>query len=426
MNKIHIYKTEKWRIEELNDETQSIPYNWRVSSLDKVCNIEMGQSPKGELILKKESSRTISFHQGNTNFNSMYLGSSKNFVEIKNAPKTCEAGDILFSVRAPVGDTNISDKAICFGRGLAALRSFEEQKYLFFALQYSKGFLKKLSSGTIFEAIRSTDLKSLQILVPPKEQQSAIASILLAQESIIQKTEQLISKHELRLKYLSKQLLSGKIRIKEENGRTVFYKNTKWKNVEIDDINQEIPEEWSVSRFDTIAISNVKSRMNVSQMTSQGEYPAFNSSKELSKYSDEYLVDGENIFMATGGKFYVHFFNGKASYSNHVDSYSSDTSKINTKFLYFTLSENSERIDSMFYGAALKNLNKSELKNSEWLLPPLVEQILITNILSQQESLIVKYRQSLAQEKKKFQWLMNNLLSGKYLVSEETTEPVQP
>jgi len=91
------------------------------------------------------------------------------------------AGDILMSVRAPVGAINIADKSYCIGRGLCAISAKSgNNDYLRFLLQSKIAELDRISTGSTFKAINSNDLKCLE--VPSKEQD---ISLLLKCEKAI-------------------------------------------------------------------------------------------------------------------------------------------------------------------------------------------------------------------------------------------------
>ena len=90
-------------------------------------------------------------------------------------------GDILMSVRAPVGAINIADKSYCIGRGLCAIAAKSgNNDYLRFLLQSKKIEFDRISTGSTFKAINSSDLKNLE--VPSKEQD--ITSLLECEKSI--------------------------------------------------------------------------------------------------------------------------------------------------------------------------------------------------------------------------------------------------
>lgn len=97
-----------------------------------------------------------------------------------SAPKKISnPGDILVSVRAPVGDLNISNKRYAIGRGLSIVRGTESRtKFLYYVLQAEKNNINSFSTGSTFKAISSEDLKNYKILSPEPFYQDLIVNFL--------------------------------------------------------------------------------------------------------------------------------------------------------------------------------------------------------------------------------------------------------
>jgi type I restriction enzyme S subunit len=91
-------------------------------------------------------------------------------------------------VRAPVGPTNVADVECCIGRGLAAIQAKEQTdtEFILLALKYRENVLVELGSGSTFEAIRKEDLYSLEIPLPPLDEQQRIASRLNEQLAAVE------------------------------------------------------------------------------------------------------------------------------------------------------------------------------------------------------------------------------------------------
>jgi type I restriction enzyme, S subunit len=123
-----------------------------------------------------------------------------------------------------------------------------------------------------------------------------------------------------------------------------------------------------------IIIENPKSTLKVNQSRSHGKY-VFYTSGAKTKFHDNFLCDGMNIFLATGGKAIISFFDGKASYS--TDCYAITTKPfVNPKFLFYFLQSKIKEInEDMFKGAALKHLQKKQLKDIKIKVPSLSEQL---------------------------------------------------
>jgi type I restriction enzyme S subunit len=141
-----------------------IPKNWDIRSLADIANITMGQSPPGAS-LNLDKNGTV-FYQGCTDFTDRFPVNRLFTTEPK---RMAAAGDILLSVRAPVGTLNIANEDCCIGRGVAALSSKTgHDDFLFYVLSYLKIiFDRRNTDGTTFGSITKTDLHGLKVVVPP-------------------------------------------------------------------------------------------------------------------------------------------------------------------------------------------------------------------------------------------------------------------
>ena len=139
------------------------PEGWTIKTLSQIANITMGQSPEGESY--NEVGNGAVFFQGSTDFGWLFPTTRK----FTTAPaRIAKKGDILLSVRAPVGDMNIAKVDCCIGRGLAALNSKTgSDGFLFYVMKYFKQiFDRKNSAGTTFGSITKDDLHSLELVYP--------------------------------------------------------------------------------------------------------------------------------------------------------------------------------------------------------------------------------------------------------------------
>lgn len=186
-----------------------IPAEWKRVKLKEVTNIIMGQSPEAQDI---KDFGNIPFMQGNREFGSIYPNAVK-FCD--NSPKKSRIGDILLSVRAPVGAINVSDKVYAIGRGLCSICATSiNSKFLMYFLMLIMQDTKKFGQGSTFDAITIQELKQLPVLLPPINTQNRIASYLdrkCAQiDAIIAKQQQIIEKlKEYKLSVITEAVTKG-------------------------------------------------------------------------------------------------------------------------------------------------------------------------------------------------------------------------
>ena len=146
--------------------------------LADVCELTMGTSPKGNTISSEKNNYNIEFHQGKTFFGYSLINHSQLYT---NSPiKIAESESVIMSVRAPVGDVNMTNRRIAIGRGLCSIigKSKLNTKFLYYFINSNKNELKKKSNGSTFESINTDDIKSFKIPIPPLSEQERIVSIL--------------------------------------------------------------------------------------------------------------------------------------------------------------------------------------------------------------------------------------------------------
>ena len=161
--------------ETTEDTPFEVPASWIWSQLVNAAHVEMGQSPPSDSY--NNSKDGMPFFQGKADFGKRHP--TPRYWCTKPS-KTAVEGDILISVRAPVGPTNVANEECCIGRGLAALRPGEsvDREYLLYALRSFESALEALGFGTTFVAINKKQLTTFPIpLPPPAEQHRIVAKV---------------------------------------------------------------------------------------------------------------------------------------------------------------------------------------------------------------------------------------------------------
>lgn len=140
-----------------------LPKGWITSQLQDVAHLVMGQSPKSEFY--NRDGEGLAFHQGVSDFGP-FFPTDRLFCTADG--RMAEDGDVLLSVRAPVGRINIATKKIVIGRGLCAIRSIDGAQALLLS-QLRDRFAEEdsMGSGAIFNAVTKKDLQTLDLVCPP-------------------------------------------------------------------------------------------------------------------------------------------------------------------------------------------------------------------------------------------------------------------
>jgi type I restriction enzyme S subunit len=186
-----------------------IPEGWEKVRLKDIADLTMGQSPESEYYNEDRSG--LPFHQGVTNFGIRF---PENKVYCAKITRIANEGDILFSVRAPVGRMNISLEKIIIGRGLAAIRA--KHNYQGFLYYHLKNYFFKedmIGSGVIFASVTKAGLENVQ-LIKPKD---SILAIFLDKTISIDEQIKILFRQNQKLKQardiLLPKLMNGEIEV---------------------------------------------------------------------------------------------------------------------------------------------------------------------------------------------------------------------
>ncbi|MBR2209155.1 MAG: restriction endonuclease subunit S, partial [Synergistaceae bacterium] len=221
-----------------------IPEHWEWRKLGKYCQIIMGQSPKGESVNEVDG---IEFHQGKIFFGERFVQDSK--IKTSIPTKIAPADSVLLSVRAPVGKVNITDREICIGRGLAAIKTSDGMPtlFLFFLLQTLEEIFNSKATGSTFKAINIEKIYNQLIPVPPLAEQEAIVKFLDYKVSRIEKLIlirecQIVNLKELKKAVINKAVTKGD-----------------WKRVRLKNLVKLINEKTSLPSLKYIGMENIES-----------------------------------------------------------------------------------------------------------------------------------------------------------------------
>ena len=192
---------------------REIPKGWDNGILIDIANITMGQSPDGSSY--NEVGEGMLFYQGSTDFG-MRFPSVRQYTTAPS--RFAKKGDILMSVRAPVGSINIANNDCCIGRGLSAINSkLGSITHLYYILNDLRTtFDQRNAAGTTFGSITKEDLYSLPIIIPSHEVIRAfdkICSPMFDRQMILGKEIDILTKQRDNLLPL---LMNGQISVNSD------------------------------------------------------------------------------------------------------------------------------------------------------------------------------------------------------------------
>ena len=176
---------------------ERIPTHWRLARLKYIARVTMGQSPPSRDY--NTQGHGLPFLQGNAEFGAEHPTPR---LYCPTATRQAAPGDLLLSVRAPVGALNIADQRYGIGRGLCAIRPHPDvldRRYAWYMLQAAGAALRAVATGSTFEAVSVEQVRGLHCPLPPLEEQHAIAARL---DDQVARLDRLITRHTEALQYL--------------------------------------------------------------------------------------------------------------------------------------------------------------------------------------------------------------------------------
>lgn len=198
----------------------TLPEGWIFTELGNVSHINMGQSPPSSTYNTKKIG--LPFFQGKSGFGEIYPKIEK----YCSVPlKTVDAEDVLISVRAPIGPTNLAKTQSCIGRGLAGIKGFGgiSSKFILYQLRSTEKELEKFGTGTTFKAISKNILETFPFLLPPLEEQHSIIARIEELFSELDHAEEGLRKAQKQLEVYRQALLKsafeGKLTEKWREGK---------------------------------------------------------------------------------------------------------------------------------------------------------------------------------------------------------------
>lgn len=177
--------------------------------LRDIATINMGQSPPSATY--NSEGIGLPFMQGKAEFGDIY----PTHVKWCSSPrKIAEKGDILMSVRAPVGPVNINPVKCCIGRGLCAIKGRQgiiKQSYLFYYLQLIEEEIAQMGHGSTFKAIKKDEVGGIRVLQPPISLQQEFLKVVLLYGELKQKKIESAKNIETLFQNLLKQAFAGEL-----------------------------------------------------------------------------------------------------------------------------------------------------------------------------------------------------------------------
>lgn len=183
---------------------------WREVRLGEVAQVIMGQSPSSEHY--NTDNEGLPLIQGNGDISNRRTAPK---LYTRQITKRCRIGDIVLSVRAPVGETARAMHTACIGRGVCAIRPrLANDDFLYQLLVFLEPMWQRLAQGSTFTAINGSDIRQVGLQMPGElpEQQRIAHTLSACDEEVELLTRKLVALQEQK-KGLMQPLLTGKVRV---------------------------------------------------------------------------------------------------------------------------------------------------------------------------------------------------------------------
>ncbi len=353
---------------------------WQIKKIGEICDVIAGQSPEGRFYNK--SGNGLPFYQGKKEFNKKYIG--KPTVWTTKITKEAQEGDILMSVRAPVGPTNFATEKICIGRGLALIRvnKLVDKDFLFNFFQMYESEITG-NSGAVFNSINKSQIKNIEIPLP----------VIAEQKRIVKTLNEVFTKIETVKKNAEKNLYNSK-ELFESNLQNVFSGSKKhWTKNTLKGATTKIGSgatpRGGKESYKKDGISLIRS-MNVHDRFFKEKNLAFIDEKQAKDLLNVTLERGDVLLNITGASiarccvFLDKYLPGRVN--QHVSIIRPKKEVVDSIFLNYLLTSKYYK-DQLLgigeQGATRQAITKTQLENFIIFLPKLKEQKIIVKKLNE-------------------------------------------
>ena len=353
---------------------------WEQRKLGDVVEITMGQSPHSENYTDNPEDHILV--QGNAD---MKDGHVIPRVWTTQVTKQAEKGDLIMSVRAPVGDIGKTYYDVVLGRGVAAIKGNE---FIFQSLGRMKeiGYWNRLSTGSTFESINSNDIKEAIIQVPSNSEQSKIGDFF-------EQLDNLITLHQRKLEHLKLQ--------KKGLLQKMFPK----KGEVVPEIRfPGFTDAWEQRKLGEVATFINGRAYKQNELLDSGKYKVlrvgnfytndswYYSNMEL---GDKYYIDKGDLVYTWSATFGPHIWNGeKVIYHYHI--WKVELSKLlDRDFTLQLLEADKARLLSNTNGSTMIHVTKGDMESKSVTIPNIDEQNQIGTFFQHLDHLITLHQRKL-------------------------------
>lgn len=403
-----------------------VPSGWHTFQLDEICDIVGGGTPDrsnqeywgGDIPWVSPSEITA--------LSGRYISTTKERITdlglAKSSAKLNPVGTVLMTSRASIGLAAINTVPVATNQGFQSFRCKEKiyNEYLYQLILWSRRDLERLAAGSTFLEISSTNVKSMQVVIPPIKEQQKIASTLTAVDEVIESTTAQINKLKDLKTGMMQELLTKGIGHTEFKDSPVGRIPTAWDVVRVGEVSKVIDslhktpifceQGWPMVRVTEIRQSN---RLDMSKA-------AFVDEETFINFSKNYQPQIGDILVARVGAYFgsTTYIDKEMTFCLGQNTAAVRPTGVHPEYLFsfFNSQVGRTQIDESVAGSGQPSFSLKAIKELVLALPSLDEQRKISDVIdSLAQRVRAKERQfALYLDIKKS--LMQDLLTGKIRV----------
>lgn len=351
------------------------------TKLSSIAFVLQGQSPESKYYSDFDG---VPFLQGNRTFGGMYPSFD---TYTKKVTKLAKKGDVLMSVRAPVGALNFAPCDLCIGRGLASLRAKNgNNNFVYYALKYNVGNLIKQGSATTFDSVNKDIINDFELIIPESEtERDKIASVLSTLDAKIE----LNNKINTELEAMAKTLYDYwfvQFDFPNENGKP--YKSSGGEMVWSEELKREVPKGWEVEMINKKVKIGSGFPFDSDDYCDNGEYKIITIKNVQDGSLDTSTIDkidfipekindfcilkvGDVLMSLTGNVGRMCFVDQENLLLNQrVGKLIGEKDFVIYTYLFFQRPENQARLDKIAGGSSQSNLSPIDAVKDFFAIPP--------------------------------------------------------
>ena len=362
--------------------------SWSETTLDGIADVIMGQSPDGKSY--NQEGQGLPFMQGSAEFGEHNPMPEKWCSDPK---KIAEPGDLLLSVRAPVGDTNFADQRIAVGRGLSIIRANKKSltEFIRLIIQMNVAELIASSGSGMFASITGKNLKEFKVNLPPLPEQKRIVDLIEFVDSYIEALQQ--------------QLESAK----------------KTRNAVLHELFTAIGDEWVERKLPDLVevLDRMRKPVNSTEREERkGTIPYFGANGQTG-WIDEFIFNEDLVLLgedaidfANPSARKAYLIQGPSWVNNHAHVLRAHKTIINSYFLMESLNK-VDYSQYVSFGTRSK-LTQASMNGIKILVPSIEIQEKIVDLLTNFDEVIAATQRSIGDSKVLRSGMLSNLLSGEH------------